>query len=100
MNKENFIATIEHFQRICDANNKEIQTTKNIFSVEWICDLTSRHHDLVISLIEQLFDFKDEWIYWFCFENDFGRKGYLCRGKDGIDVSIKNAKDLWDFVKD
>lgn len=99
MKKEEFIAIMDQFQSGCDANDKEIETTRNIFTVDWICDVTCRHHKLVVSLIEQLFGFGNDWINWFCFENDFGRKGHVCRENDGPDVPIKNASDLWDFVK-
>jgi len=98
--KENFIGVMEEFRHSCDVNNKEIEKTKDIFEIDWICNITCRQHKLVISLIEQLFDFKDDWIDWFCFENNFGRKGYACQKIDGTEVFIKNAENLWDFVKD
>lgn len=97
--KEQFVAYMKQYQEACDANNKEVDRVNGILTVDWICDVTGRHHKLVTSLMEKLFDFHNDWIDWFCFENDFGRTGHVCRENDGPDVPIKNAGDLWDFVR-
>ena len=97
--KEQFIEYMRQFQNQCDLNYEEYQKVKDAITVDWICDIAARHDLLIINLIEKLFDFKDDWIGWFCLENDFGRKKLTCSKKDGPDIQITNAGELWDFLK-
>jgi len=39
-----------------------------------------------------------DWITWFCYENDFGRKKYEAR--EGNKLICQDIKSLWEYVKD
>lgn len=97
LGKQDFIKYLNEFQNGCDEDEKNFPN--GIFEIDWMCNITGRHYPLIIGLMEKLFNINSDWLGWFCFENDFGRKGLECSEKNGPEVSIKTAADLWDFLK-
>ena len=54
----------------------------------------------IIELLKEKYnDVKCDWIGWFVYENDFGKKGYEA-GYDGNMKPIKTISNLWDLLKD
>lgn len=54
----------------------------------------------VIKLLNLIFDDTDEWIDYFCFELNFGRKWKegMVKTDNGKDIKLANAEDLYDLL--
>ena len=61
-------------------------------------DLGSSLLDSYIELVNKYIEDECDWIGWFVFENDFGKKKYTCTFLDKNYV-IKNEKDLYKFMQ-
>lgn len=59
------------------------------------------HEDIVIELLEKIFDDVGDWISWWIYETNYGRREDMievCDGKDGSITKIRTSEDLYDFL--
>lgn len=98
--KTAFVNLMKQYQDAVKAEDKQYMIVKDIISIDWMCDLTGTYRSMVEKRLNELLgdDSVDDWVSWFVYENDFGAKGFVCSNKDGPDIKIKNASDLWDFL--
>lgn len=54
----------------------------------------------IIGVITDIVDDKEEWIYWYVFENDWGENGLEYTDKNGNAFKLGSLEDLWDLIKD
>lgn len=56
----------------------------------------------VVSLLEIILNDKAEWISYWAWDNDFGRKLELgaVKDADGVPIPITTIEELWDFLVD
>lgn len=54
----------------------------------------------LIKVLREVMNDNENWIEWFCFETDFGKKSYRLQAFDEFKKLIKldNAADLYDFL--
>lgn len=53
----------------------------------------------IIGTIADIVDDKEEWIYWYVFENDWGENGLEGTDKNGNIILLMTLEDLWDLIK-
>lgn len=58
--------------------------------------------EIIVELIEKVFNDYDEWISYWCYELDFGNKykDGMIKDKDGNNISLKTVNDLWNIIID
>lgn len=53
----------------------------------------------IIGTIADIVDDKEEWIYWYVYENDWGENGLEGTDKNGNVILLMTLEDLWDLIK-
>lgn len=53
----------------------------------------------VIGAIADIVGDKEEWIYWYVYENDWGENGLEYVDKNGDASTLESLEDLWDLIK-
>lgn len=58
--------------------------------------------EIIIELIEKVFNDYDEWVSYWCYELDFGNKykDGMIKDKDGNNIPLKTVNDLWNIIID
>jgi hypothetical protein len=93
MNFENFKKTIEMLR---DISEKQRILYKNGID---LINFSESYDSIISMLFEGIYGtVGNEWIGWFCYENDFGR-GKL-KAYDGDIEIIKNIDELWKYLED
>lgn len=64
-----------------------------------VCDFGGMFLDAHIRLLSEYLGDTDEWISWWTFENDFGKKG-MRAGYDGKAIKIDRISRLWDLIEE
>ena len=98
MSRDKFIKCMKQFQDIHIANDALYERTKDIFNLDWLCDNTCRYENFAISRMSDSSNISEDWLSWFIFDNDFGKKKLKAKyDSDSKFTAIKNAGDLWNF---
>ena len=101
LSKEQFINAINDVKNVCryqeSLNNYFRKNNVDGYIFQPDCSST------VIGLLHTIFGEKDkdEWIDYFCFELDFGKKwkeGTITE-KNGTDIILKTAEDLYNLLE-
>lgn len=53
----------------------------------------------ITSVIADIVDDKEEWIYWYVYENDWGENGLEGIDKDGNVILLMTLEDLWELIQ-
>lgn len=53
----------------------------------------------IIGVIVDIVDDKEEWIYWYVYENDWVENGLEYVNKNGGAFTLGSLEDLWDLIK-
>ena len=53
----------------------------------------------IIGVIADIVDDKEEWIYWYGYENDWVENGLEYVNKNGGAFTLGSLEDLWDLIK-
>lgn len=101
LSKEKFIKAIDDVESVCryqEGLNNYFRKN-NVDGYIFQPDCTST----VINLLHTIAGTKDkdEWIDYFCFELDFGKKWKegMITEKDGTDIILKTSEDLYDLLE-
>lgn len=102
--KKEFIEIINKLKEVNDfvneTNNKAKKLNEAIISDFFnASSLSISHENIVVKLLENIFDDKDI-ISWWLYELDYGRefkKGYL-QDESGLDVDVSTAGKLYDYL--
>lgn len=101
LSKEEFVKAINEVENVCryqEGLNNYFRKN-NVDGYIFQPDCTST----VISLLHTISGTKDkdEWINYFCFELDFGKKWKegMITEKDGTDIILKTSEDLYNLLE-
>lgn len=96
-NKEEFINAIEEIQRSWDFTNKLNNLLDDYPDCGYLFPPDAI--DVAIRALERMFGNPYD-IEYFCYELNFGRnwKSGMCTDKDGNDVCLATAADLYDVI--
>lgn len=102
--KKEFIEIINKLKEVNDfvneTNNKAKKLNDAIISDFFnASSLSISHENIVVKLLENIFDDKDI-MSWWLYELDYGRKfkkGYL-QDESGLDVDVSTAGKLYDYL--
>lgn len=106
--KENKVITREVFKKVLEDAQQvnDYQVGLNNFFRKHNADGYIFQPDCMSSLLELLHLFfekdSDEWISYFCFELDFGRKykDGMITDKNGKNIQLKTIDDLYDLLSE
>lgn len=100
ISKEDFVSIMDDLQKTNDYQRGLNRYFKNndvdgyIYQPDCSCS--------VIKLLHMIFSDADfnEWISYFCFELDFGRKWKpkIITEKDGTDIKLETSEDLYNYL--
>lgn len=97
MDKEQFIKLMSEIIKY----NKELdELYKSVDDLFGGCDtlMYKTSMDGIIKIISEIVGDKDEWIFWYMYDNDYGRgnnKVFI----DGKEVPLKTLEDLWEVIQ-
>jgi len=96
ISKEKFIVyinKIKELRDIYDAIN-EAGSKLEMFTI-----YDTEYESLIVNILQDTFDDKDDWIGYFIYELDFGDKWEEgCVINNGVDMSLRNAGELYDIL--
>ena len=70
-------------------------------TVVWIIpEYTDHLHQAITLLLEQIFNKEQvDWIYWWCYENDFGKKKLKAsQTVNDIKIDVVDVHSLWNAI--
>ena len=94
--KDRFLNHIIQYQTECNLFEQEIRKAEGVLDIDFVSKLVPSEFPL--KLMAELFDLEEDALLWFCFENDFGEKGFDCRFRDET-YKITCAEDFWEYEK-
>lgn len=53
----------------------------------------------IIDTIADIVEDKEKWIYWYIYENDWGKEERECVDKNNNIVPSETLEDLWNLIK-
>ena len=101
ISKKDFIKAIEDVENVCRYHEglNNYFRKNNVDGYIFQPDCTST----VLRLLHSIAGIKDkdEWIDYFCFELDFGKKWHegMITNDDGTDIILKTAEDLYNLLE-
>lgn len=97
MNKEQFVkimsAIIERYNTLIRLYDK---TVKLIGDCDKLVEATNL--EPIIDAIAEVVGDNSDWIYWYIFDNDCGKKDYKAF-IDGKEFSVETLEDLWEVIQ-
>lgn len=99
-NRKKFITMIGELRMLKEAENNLNKAFK-IFEPDFSYISFGRYETLVVQALEYAFDDKDSWISYFIYDLEFGKKWHkgCVTEKNGKDIPLKNANDLYNLIK-
>lgn len=88
------VSIIEDFYKEKETINENM---KNLIVDDFYITVGDRSISTFISLLEDMVNDKGEWLQWFIYENEFGKKCLEMVNKEGTIHKIKTVKDLWKY---
>lgn len=100
MTKELFIKTIDFIRELnVEENNfnNMLRQIDNEFGGGFIYN---KPIDYITRLLKELVNDESDWINYYCWEIDFGRKYYegCVTEADGTPIPLSSAEDLWNII--
>lgn len=92
--------TQENFKKIIEIlkSNSDKQRILYKNGVDLI-DFSEGYNSIISLLLDEIYGtVGNEWIGWFCYDNDFGRGGL--KAYDGEVEIVKNVDELWKYIED
>lgn len=92
--------TYKKFQDLIERLKEREKTISDLYkrNVDLI-EFVDPYHVLINSLIEEVYGEEGaDWIHWYCYENDFGKKGLEAYDKDKSPICY-DVKSLWKWVE-
>lgn len=100
LSKEIFVQVIEDVKKKCDYQSELNDFYKSHGADGYIFQPDCS--ESVLLLLENIFDDKDNWISYFCFELDFGQnwKEGMITSKHGDDIPLSTTEELYNLLTD
>lgn len=98
LSKQNFIYYINKLKELSDIEDKLNESSGILnFSISF-----GAYEELIISILEKIFDDKDCWIDYFIYDLSYGTDWYegCIIDKDDVDVPMRDAGELYDLLID
>lgn len=97
MNKEQFVKLMNE---IIEYNKKLDKIYEGVDSLFGGCDtlMYKTSMDRILKVISEIVGDKDEWIFWYMYDNDYGMGNNTVFIDDKY-ISVKSVEDLWDVIK-
>lgn len=95
--KSKFVDYINQIQKLIDGEDELNIVGRKLFDSFEIC--FGYYVDLGLQILIDVFDDKDNWICYFVYELDFGKKwkqGMVT--ENDVDVKLQTAEDLYDLL--
>lgn len=98
--------TKEQFVYLMTTTKKKYREIEKFW--DGFCDLFGSYSDKLVEMtslseiigtIADIVDDKEEWIYWYVYENDWGENGLEYVTKNGNASTLGSLEDLWDLIK-
>lgn len=105
MNKYKFVEIINRLKestQLQEDINQLIRKSKDYRESMNASSLMISHEDIVIELLQEMMDDAFDYITWWIYETDYGRRETMTKiydKNDKIIADIKTAEDLYDYLK-
>ncbi len=100
MNKEEFEKVINQLQAL-SVDRDNLNNAFRKFDPDFNFVTFSRYESIITNMLKTLFGDKDDWIGYFIYELDYGKKYKKGMVTDkGKDIKLKSAGNLFDFLVD
>lgn len=98
------MVTFKKFDEIIEKVKEfsDFEDTMSDYGIELCYSVAADMADEIIKLLALLIDDKENWISWYCWEADFGRKnkdGFNIVEINGKEYKIDSTKKLWNLIK-
>lgn len=98
------MVTFKKFDEIIEKVKEfsDFEDTMSDYGIELCYSAAADMADEIIKLLALLIDDKENWISWYCWEADFGRKnkdGFNIVEINGKEYKIDSTKKLWNLIK-
>lgn len=94
MNKQNFIKLIEHFKTALNNSDKYYKLGIYLNEIK-NSPLEPLHYVIDLLMYEAFTEKQADLIYWFMYENDFGKDGLTYN-----DFEIKTTEELYNIINE
>jgi hypothetical protein len=90
----------EKFEKIILTLDKESQTITELYNKNVdLIDFVGPYHAVIDLLFRELYNEDGcEWINWYCYERDFGRKYRDANDEDNNPICY-DIKSLWEYIE-
>jgi hypothetical protein len=91
----------EKFEKIILTLDKESQTITELYNKNVdLIDFVGPYHAVIDLLFRELYDDDGcEWINWYCYERDFGRREDLIAYDENKNTICYDLKSLWEYIE-
>lgn len=103
--KKEFVDIIERLKETNDTVekvNEILRNTRNSIENDFMnaSAMSISHESVVVKLLENMFNDKDEWISWWLYEQDYGRTISIDDAQDekGNNIDITTPEKFYDFL--
>lgn len=110
VSKEKFVEIINRLKEADEVVNKVndiLRNTRENIENDFMnaSAMSISHEGVVVELLKIIFNDEDDWISWWIYEEDYGRKFKVgdvsYKNEEGIEIypNLTNAEGLYDFLK-
>lgn len=96
MDKEQFVALMDEIERI---KNREISIMDFYKTLNADNFVITSEYDRLVRIASESVDDTGDWVEWWVYENDFGKKGMTASISGGKMREIETSGELYDFMK-
>lgn len=96
MDKEQFVALMDEIERI---KNREISIMDFYKTLNADNFVITSEYDRLVRIASESVDDTGDWVEWWVYENDFGKKGMTASISGGKMREIETSGELYDFIK-
>lgn len=98
------MVTFKKFDEIIEKVKEfsDFENTMSDYGIDLCYSAAADMADEIIKLLALLIDDKENWLSWYCWEADFGRKnkdGFNIVEINGKEYKIDSTKKLWNLIK-
>ena len=98
MDKQSFKKYMAEIKRF-DTESNTLNDHFRAMTQGGFCEVGYSLQSSYCGLLSEALGDSDEWIAWYCFENDFGAKKFEAK-YDGKEKPIRNLDDLWRLINE
>lgn len=103
ISKQTFINTIEAIKRQDKKEQEFSEALDTIVDGRFVSQMSVDIHSALVTVLEEIFQDKDEWISWWMYETSFGQDKKMKAydgdvDKGGKEIKLGDAGKLYDFL--